>query len=130
MNVCKCRLCAHIIACSKTLNFFIGSIDNSGADLDVTRSPTLRDVVKADGTSNGQFMHIGVSSNFATVLNHYNDINLAGNNNLDPRLRPNGNGQQLNLTDEERSAVIAFVRTLAGNDIYTNEKWSNPFINQ
>ncbi|WP_299116547.1 cytochrome-c peroxidase [uncultured Winogradskyella sp.] len=111
-------------------NGVIGSIDNSGADLDVTRSPTLRDVVKTDGTSNGPFMHIGNSNTMATVLNHYNDISLAGNTNLDPRLRPNGNGQQLNLTDEERNAVIAFIRTLAGNDIYTNEKWSNPFINQ
>ncbi|GGI57317.1 cytochrome-c peroxidase [Winogradskyella haliclonae] len=111
-------------------NGVIGSIDNSGADLDVTRSPTLRDVVKANGTSNGQFMHIGASNNLVTVLNHYNDINLAGNANLDPRLRPNGNGQQLNLTDEERNAVIAFMRTLAGNDVYTNEKWSNPFINE
>lgn len=111
-------------------NGIIGSVDNSGADLDVMRSPKLRDVVKVDGTSNGQFMHIGVSNNIATVLNHYNDINLAENNNLDPRLRPNGNGQQLNLKDEERNAVVAFVRTLVGNDVYTNEKWSNPFINQ
>ncbi|WP_298895084.1 cytochrome-c peroxidase [uncultured Psychroserpens sp.] len=106
----------------------IGTIDNSGSDLTVTRSPSLRDVVKADGTANGQFMHIGVSSNLITVLNHYNTINLAGNNNLDPRLRPNGFGQQLNLTQEERDAVIAFIQTLAGDDVYTNEKWSNPFI--
>lgn len=110
-------------------NGVISNASGTGNDLIVTKSPTLRDVVKADGTSNGQFMHIGVSDNLATVLNHYNTINLVGNNNLDPRLRPNGNGQQLNLTDQERDAVIAFIRTLAGNDIYTNEKWSNPFIN-
>ena len=111
-------------------NGVIGSIDNSGSDVTVTRSPSLRDVVKADGTSNGQFMHIGISNNLATVLNHYNKINTAaGNTNLDPRLLPGGNAQQLNLTDEERNAVIAFIRTLAGNNIYTDEKWSDPFIN-
>ena len=110
-------------------NGVIGSIDNSGSDVTVTRSPSLRDVVKADGTSNGQFMHIGISNNLATVLNHYNNINTAGNTNLDPRLLPAGNAQQLNLTDEERNAVIAFIRTLAGNNIYTDEKWSDPFIN-
>ncbi|RNC87189.1 MAG: cytochrome-c peroxidase [Winogradskyella sp.] len=109
-------------------NGVIGSIDNSGADLDVTRSPTLRDVVKADGSNNGPFMHLGASNTLTAVLNHYNNINVAGNTNLDPRLRPNGVGQQLNLTDQERAAVIAFLRTLAGNDIYSNEKWSNPFI--
>lgn len=100
----------------------------TGTDLTNTRSPSLRDVVKANGTSNGQFMHIGVSNNLTTVLNHYNAISLAGNNNLDPRLRPGGNAQQLNLTDTERDAVIAFLTTLAGTDVYTNEKWSNPFI--
>ncbi|WP_299228886.1 cytochrome-c peroxidase [uncultured Psychroserpens sp.] len=109
-------------------NGVIGSADGLGSDLIVTRSPSLRDVVKADGTANGQFMHIGVSSNLITVMNHYNAISLAGNNNLDPRLRPNGFGQQLNLTQDERDAVIAFIQTLAGNDIYTNEKWSNPFV--
>jgi len=110
-------------------NGVIGTASQTGTDLTVTRSPSLRDVVKADGTSNGQFMHIGISNNLATVMNHYDEINLAGNTNLDPRLRPNGAGQQLNLTDNERNAVIAFIRTLAGNDVYTNTKWSNPFIN-
>lgn len=110
-------------------NGVIGTASQTGTDLTVTRSPSLRDVVKADGTSNGQFMHIGISNNLATVMNHYDEINLAGNTNLDPRLQPNGVGQQLNLTDNERNAVIAFIRTLAGNDVYTNTKWSNPFIN-
>lgn len=110
-------------------NGVIGTADQSGTDLMVTRSPSLRDVVKADGTSNGPFMHIGVSNNLATVINHYNVINVAGNTNLDPRLRPNGIGQQLNLTDDEKNAVIAFIRTLAGTEVYSNEKWSNPFIN-
>ena len=110
-------------------NGVIGTTDNSGTDFTVTRSPSLRDVVKADGTANGPFMHIGVSTNIATVLNHYDQIIIAGNTNLDPRLTPNGIGQQLNLTQNEKDAVIAFIQTLAGNDIYTNEKWSNPFIN-
>ncbi len=111
-------------------NGIIGTADNSGTDINVTRSPTLRDVVKADGTANGQFMHIGASSNLVTVMNHYNAINLnvGQNTNLDPRLRPGGNPQQLNMTNAERSAIIAFIQTLAGTDIYTNEKWSDPFI--
>ena len=107
-------------------NGVIGSI-GGGTDLAVTRSPSLRDVVKADGTSNGPFMHTGLSNNMITVIDHYNQINLAGNNNLDPRLRPAGNAQNLNLTDVEKNALVAFIRTLAGSNIYTNAKWSNPF---
>ncbi len=109
-------------------NGVIGTITGTGTDLNVTRSPSLRDIVKADGTANGGFMHTGASVNLATVLNHYDEINTAGNTNLDPRLTPGGNPQQLNLTDTEKQAVIAFMRTLAGTDIYVNEKWSNPFI--
>jgi cytochrome c peroxidase len=45
----------------------------------------------------------------------------------DPRLTPGGIGQQLNLTTTEVNAVIAFLRTLSGTDVYTNAKWSNPF---
>jgi len=109
-------------------NGVIGNSNGIGTDLTVTRAPSLRDVVKQDGTSNGPFMHIGVSNNFETVLTHYDQINPTGNTNLDPRLTPNGIGQQLNMTPVERDALISFITTLAGNDVYNNEKWSNPFI--
>ncbi|WP_411895580.1 cytochrome-c peroxidase [Winogradskyella sp. A2] len=110
-------------------NGIISTADQSGFDFNNTRSPSLRDVVKADGTSNGPFMHIGLSNNLVTTINHYNQITVGNNPNLDPRLRPNGIGQQLNITDTERDAVIAFINTLAGNNVYTDEKWSNPFNN-
>ena len=74
-------------------------------------------------------MHIGVSTNIMTVLNHYDNINIAANTNLDPRLTPGGNPQQLNMTAQEKDAVQVFLQTLAGNEIYTDPKWSNPFIN-
>jgi cytochrome c peroxidase len=84
--------------------------------------------VKENGESNGPFMHIGASNNLITVIDHYNDINQAGNNNLDPRLMSNGNGQRLNMTPQEKEAVIAFLRTLAGSNVYVDAKWSNPFF--
>ena len=110
-------------------NGVIGIANSTGSDLLVTRSPSLRDVVKSNGTSNGPFMHIGVSDNFMTVLTHYNVISTVGNNNLDPRLMPGGNPQQLNLTQQERNDVFEFIKTISGTNIYTDSKWSNPFIN-
>lgn len=109
-------------------NGVIGSANGSGTDLTVTRSPSLRDVVKANGMSNGPFMHIGESEDFMTVITHYNEISLVGNNNLDPRLIPGGNPQQLNITQQERNDVFEFIKTLAGTNIYTDIKWSDPFI--
>ena len=109
-------------------NGIIGSINNTGIDITNTRAPSLRDLVKVDGTTNGQMMHTGVITSLQQAIGHYGTINIApGNTNLDPRLRPNSFGQQLNLTATEVNAVIAFLRTLSGTDVYTNTKWSNPF---
>jgi len=109
-------------------NGIIGSINNTGIDITNTRAPSLRDLVKVNGTTNGQMMHTGVITSLQQAIGHYGTINIApGNTNLDPRLRPNGFGQQLNLTATEVDAVVAFLRTLSGTDVYTNPKWSNPF---
>ncbi len=100
---------------------------NGGTDLTNTRSPSLRDMVGPSGQSNGPFMHNGVFGSIAQVVNHYNAI--PGNNaNLDPRLqRPGGQVQNLNLTPQQKSDLEAFLRTLSGNAVYTNPKWSSPF---
>ena len=109
-------------------NGIIGNINGIGIDVTNTRAPSLRDLVKLDGTTNGPMMHTGVITTLQQAIGHYGTINIApGNNNLDPRLRPGGVGQQLNLTATEVNTVIAFLRTLSGSDVYTNPKWSNPF---
>jgi len=110
-------------------NGIIGSI-NGGLDVTNTRAPSLRDLVKLDGTPNGPMMHTGVITTLQTAIGHYGTINIAaGNNNLDPRLTPNGFGQQLNLNATEVNSVIAFIKTLSGSAVYTDAKWSNPFPN-
>lgn len=75
-------------------NGFIASLNGVNVtDTDVTRSPSLRDMFNPAGLANGPFMHTGFSEDFEDVLDHYNDIP-AGVNNLDRRLRPNGNPQK------------------------------------
>jgi cytochrome c peroxidase len=111
-------------------NGVIGVI-NGGTDFSITRSPTIRDVVKQDGTPNGVFMHNGFTNQLIGVVNHYNQLpqnSVTGNTNLDPRLRPQGNPQNLQLTQAEKDALVAFMRTLSGSNVYTDTKWSNPFL--
>ena len=109
-------------------NGIIGVLNGTGIDITNTRSPSLRDLVKTDGTTNGPMMHTGVFTTLQTVIGHYGTINLApGNTNLDPKLRPNGFGQQLNLNATEVNALIAFLKTLSGTNVYTDTKWSDPF---
>ena len=109
-------------------NGSIAVIAGGGIDITNTRAPTLRDLVRTDGTVNGPFMHAAAIKTLQAVLGHYGTINIApGNNRLDPRLRPNGFGQKLNLNAQEVDAVIAFLKTLSGKDVYENKKWANPF---
>jgi cytochrome c peroxidase len=109
-------------------NGIIGTLNGAGIDIQNTRAPSLRDLIRTDGIVNGPMFHTGIATNLQIVLGHYGTINLApGNNRLDPRLRPNGVGQKLNLTAQDVNSVIAFLRTLSGTDVYVNAKWSNPF---
>jgi cytochrome c peroxidase len=109
-------------------NGVIGIINGNGIDLNNTKAPSLRDLVNPAGVLNGPMMHTGNFTTLKQVVGHYGKINLApGNTNLDPRLRPNGNGQQLNLTADEVNAVVAFIQTLSGNKLYQDQKWGDPF---
>ncbi len=96
-----------------------------GTDFTNTRSPSLRDVVDASGTANGAFMHDAGFPTLLSVVNHYDNIQPAPG--IDPRLTPGGNGQNLNLTQNEKINLVAFLETLTGNDVYTNVIWSSPF---
>lgn len=99
---------------------------SGGTDLTNTRSPSLRDLVGPGGQSNGGFMHNGGFSTLSDVINHYNSIP-GDNANLDPRLRRPGGVQNLNLTQAQKDNLAAFLRTLTGSNVYTDEKWSDPF---
>ena len=103
-------------------------------DFTNTRSPSLRDLVSADGTPNGPFMHDGSLATLMDVVEHYNLIEApAGQtqreeflNTIDNRLRPGGNLQSLNLTETEKAQLVAFMETLTGTSIYQDAKLSSP----
>lgn len=100
-------------------------------DLTNTRSPSLHDVLDANGNAYGGFMHDAGKNGLVTimdVINHYDSIK-QDNANIDPKLKPGGHLQRLRLTTQEKGQLIAFIRTLTGSDVYTNAKWSNPFVN-
>lgn len=118
-------------------NGVIGVANNPTlVDLINTRSPSLRDLVNPAGQLNGPLMHNGEFNSIMDVINHYNNVPFDPqvNTNLDNRLTtpPGGpgmppQGQNLNLTEAEKQALEAFLLTLTGSDMYTNEMYSNPF---
>jgi len=98
-----------------------GAIDTS-----VRKAPTLRDIFSPEEagvqTENGPFMHDGSLATFADVLTHYSDID-PNTNGLDFRLTRG----KLTMSASERDALTAFVKTLSGKEVYTNNRWSDPF---
>ena len=108
---------------------------NTEFDLSVVRSPSLRDMVGPGGRSNGPFMHDGSLATIREMIDHYDTIQAPASepplsdflDTLDLRLIQNGNLQNLNLTETEKNQLEAFLLTLTGVSIYTDEKLSDPF---
>ncbi len=112
-------------------NLFVED-QNSDLDLTNTKSPSLRDFLDKNGNINGGFaMHNGAFNSVNEVLEHYNEIpdSFQGHvfGSIDQRLKAFNNPQKLNMTAIEKQQLIAFLKTLTGQDVYINEKWSDPF---
>ena len=120
-------------------NGFVRPASNFPGDpswLDGTRSPTLRDLIRHDKeTLNGGMFHSGQAHFLEDIFGHYEFRRLYedDNTNLDPRLMKvspttgKNIGLLLNSNRRERLQINAFLSTLTGYDVYTNEKWSDPF---
>lgn len=109
-------------------NGVVGKINSTLTDFTNTRSPSLRNLTDPSGNLNGPMMHDGSFNSLESVIEHYNSIpNHPDNINLDLRLRPNGSTQKLQLTDAEKQALVAFLKTLSGSAVYTDKRWSDPF---
>jgi cytochrome c peroxidase len=70
--------------------------------------PSLRNVALT-----APYMHDGRFGTLEAVIDHYND-GLKRSNTLDPNLAKHLRYEGLGLTQEEKSALVAFLRTLTG----------------
>lgn len=129
----SCTHCHHLptfsIDATSKNNGVIGVSGNPTlVDLNNTKSPTLRDLFNNNGVINGPLMHTG-SFTLEEVFNHYSTISYNPlNTNLDNRFFPTGTYLKMIMTRQERDAVTAFLKTLSGSNMYTDAKWSNPFL--
>ena len=100
----------------------------AGFDTTNTRSPSLRDIFGINGQINTPMMHTGNFLEFTTIVEHYNEVIPDVNNRtVDGKLVRGLTTVKLELTTNERADLEAFVKTLTGNNIYINERWSSPF---
>jgi cytochrome c peroxidase len=75
------------------------------------------------------YMHDGRFNTLEEVIDHYND-GVKNNPNLSFLLKDFNTGmpQKLNLTVSEKKALVDFLKTLTDPSIFTDEKYSDPFI--
>lgn len=73
------------------------------------------------------YMHDGRFSTLEEVVEHYNS-GIQSHPTLSPALTdPDGNPIRLNLTETQKAALVAFLKTLTDESVSTEVKWSNPF---
>lgn len=83
--------------------------------------PTLRNIALT-----GPYMHDGRFASLREVIDHY-DKNIVPHPNLDSKFMQNGQTQRLNLTELEKTALLAFLGTLTDESFISDPKFSDPF---
>jgi len=99
-----------------------GAITGQANQAGLFKVPSLRNVALRP-----PYMHDGRFATLAEVLDHYSE-GIQDNPNLSPPLRrQDGTVNELQLTNVEKTAIIAFLETLNDNSVTTDIKFSNPF---
>jgi cytochrome c peroxidase len=88
----------------------------------VFKIPSLRNVALT-----APYMHDGRFATLMDVINHYNS-GVVNHPDLDPILKNSqGKAQRLNLTEEQKNQLIAFLNTMTDQNYITDPKFSDPF---
>ena len=101
----------------------LGGVNGNPRDIAKFKVVTLRNI-----GFTAPYMHDGRFQTLEQVINFYSDSVNQQSPNIDPvMLKSNRENGSLNLTDEEKEALIAFLNTLNDSSFVEDEKFSNPF---
>ncbi len=99
-----------------------GTLTGLSSDNGTFRVPNLHNVALT-----APYMHDGRYKTLDEVLEHYSH-NIQDSPNLDTLLKDNkGHARQMNITDAEKKAIIAFLNKLTDYQMISDPKFSNPF---
>ena len=101
----------------------VGEITNRYEEYGVFKVPSLRNIELT-----APYMHDGRFKTLEEVVDFYSE-NIQDHPNLHPALEyPTGDPKKLELSAEEKSALISFLKTMTDQTILAEPKWSNPFL--
>jgi cytochrome c peroxidase len=123
--------------CHGTIHFADFSMSNNG--LDEIHTDKGRGAITGNSFDNGKFkvvslrnveltapyMHDGRFKTLEEVIDFYSEGVHANSPNIDPKMDELPKG--LFLTDQQKSDLIAFLKSLTDKELIANEKFSNPF---
>ncbi len=102
-----------------------GGFSGDEEDLGKFRAPSLRNIALT-----APYMHDGRFATLLEVVEHYNS-GVQPHANLDDRVTvdftPGGEPYQLNLSQEEKEALVAFLLTLTDFQLLQDPRYSDPF---
>lgn len=120
--------------CHGTTAHISDAVHNTGLDATITdagagngrfKAPSLRNV-----EARAPYMHDGRFRSLEQVVDFY-DRGVQNNPGLDPRLRagrgPNAPPQRLNLSRDERDALVAFLKTFTDRSFLNDPRFASPF---
>ena len=100
----------------------VGEHTENPVDFGMFKVPLLRNIELT-----APYMHDGRFETMEEVVEHYNS-GIKNHENLDFRLKGGNNEvKKLNLSVEDKAALIAFLKTLTDETIATTERFSDPF---
>lgn len=100
----------------------VGGKTGVGSQLGTFKVPTLRNI-----TLTAPYMHDGRFSTLDEVVEHYS-TGIQNHPNLHPFLKgEDGKARKMNISADDKEALIAFLGTLKDDVIITDTKFSNPF---
>jgi len=102
----------------------VGGVTGRAEEIGVFKVPFLRNIALT-----APYMHDGRFATLEEVVEHYNS-GIQMHPNLHPLLKdPNQPAQpkRLNLSSQEKAALVAFLRTLTDESFIQQKRFSNPF---
>lgn len=135
INKYQCQNCHHVFTSTYTQADFkdiglekvytdkgVGAVTLNSGDNGKFRVPQLRNIALS-----APYMHDGRYKTLGEVIDHYSS-GIQSSDNLDWNLRDgSGKARQMNISETDKQAMIAFLNTFTDYTLVTDPKYSNPF---
>ena len=100
----------------------VGEVEDNQSLYGFFKTPTLRNIELT-----GPYMHDGRFATLEEVIDHYSEGVKMHPNLSATMMQPWDEPVHLNFTQDQKDALIAFLKTLTDYSVVNDEKYSNPF---